>query len=131
MFWMVLPAAAADPVVHVPKEPVHAHQEVTMELVETLSGTLFISGCAAVEVERRWGAEWRPEPVASCAREVSAMGVDGRADLKITVDDPGIYRIRVAWGAGCAAGWSFVRAGCRRLGVITSDEFEVIQVEQR
>lgn len=127
MLWFIVSAYAADPVLHAPAAPVPAGREVSVELVESAAGSLFISGCGAVELERRWGTEWRPEPVADCGAEVPAVEVVKRTTLSLTVDDPGIYRVRVAWGTGCAAGWSFVRAGCRRVGEATSDAFEVVQ----
>lgn len=119
------PARAADPTVEAPTAPSPLGAPVTLTFKEPLAGNVHVDGCAAVELEHKEGDKWLPAPLAVCTEPVSALEIKGEIALSVRVESPGTWRARVAWGAGCTAQLPFVMAGCTRLGVATSEPFEI------
>lgn len=118
-------ALAAEPVLQAPTAVVQKGGAATLTFRESLPGNVLVDGCAAVELERREGEVWRAEPVAVCPQPVAAMEVAGELTLSATVPTAGSWRARVVWGVSCTPGLPLPMAACGRLGVATSEAFEV------
>ena len=94
-----------------------------------LSTTVYLSGCSVFAFEQLLGDVWRDGgPGVVCVWEGFAGPVEpgARASFAFRApDEPGVWRLRVDVGIGCARDGPLGRESCSDLFVTSSEPFEV------
>lgn len=120
---VVLATAAPGPKIAVPETPVGEADPIVLTL--SSGSSVFIDGCAPLELERKEGEVWQVGATNVCPRAVMATRVEGVATLTAPATAAGEYRAAVGWGTGCVDGLPFHLAACKKFGVARSEPFIV------
>lgn len=120
---VALATAAPGPKISVPAAPVGVEDPVVVTFF--YGSTVFIDGCAALELERKEGESWLVVATNVCPKAANATRVEGTLTLTSPPVAAGEYRAAVGWGTGCADGMPFHLASCKKFGVARSDPFAV------
>ena len=96
-------------------------------VILTLSSpsTVYIDGCAPIELERKVGEQWELVASKVCPRAAPATRVDGALTLTAPSVRDGEYRATVGWGQTCTDGVPFHLAMCRKFGLARTESFFV------
>jgi hypothetical protein len=118
-------ATSVEPALNAPDAALEPGAAATLSLTPD-DGTVFVDGCAAVELERLEGGRWVPVGgAAPCEGTAPAKAVSTGLAFTLAPPGPGEYRGVAAWGTGCVQGRPFALAACTRLGVARSGTFTV------
>ncbi|MDP2312118.1 MAG: hypothetical protein Q8P41_04375 [Pseudomonadota bacterium] len=123
----IVSASPAEPILVPPSAPVEEGDVASFALRPGPAGTVFVDGCAAIELERREAAGWVLAPGAvKCDGSLVARMSTKDLVFSVAPPGPGEYRGVVAWGTGCVEGRPLALAACKAHGIARTAAFTVV-----
>jgi hypothetical protein len=109
------------------KENYYVTEPIKATITNNSHSTIYVDGCAAMNLERKQGAQWLPTTDKVCT--VDELRPGQSLTQTLSANDESFYRVALEFGLACTTDLPIGQDGCAEAHVVYSDEILVAYVK--